>query len=260
VFYYSSPCRACPLNLTFSECRHVALKLFIGSKVLGAVQDDELDMYKQIEKSSNDHPGRSAIRSLLDSFDIDGPNGRRRCLVHPPLWETLLDVRHRNPIRRLPSPVMAFVLQRLFQALDFLHTECHVAHTDIKEGSILFGADESVLSALEQEKLNEPCPMKELEGRTIYLTREFSIPKDYGEPVLCDLGSAVRLGDDAEHREDIQPNVYQAPEIILDIPWTYSVDIWNVGCMVSTNDSNERSRAKPSSFVRRYGTHSRVST
>jgi hypothetical protein len=31
----------------------------------------------------------------------------------------------------------------------------------------------------------------------------------------------------------IQPNVYRAPEIILDILWTYSVDIWNVGCMVS---------------------------
>jgi serine/threonine-protein kinase SRPK3 len=73
------------LIFAFSECRHVALKLFIGSKVLGTVQDDELNMYKQIEESSNDHPGRSAIRSLLDSFDIDGPNGRHRCLVHPPL-------------------------------------------------------------------------------------------------------------------------------------------------------------------------------
>jgi serine/threonine-protein kinase SRPK3 len=244
----------------FSECRHVALKLFIGSKVLGTVHDDELNMYKQIEECSNDHPGRSAIRSLLDSFDIDGPNARHRCPVHPPLWETLLDVRHRNPIRRLPSPVMAFVLQRLFQALDFLHTECHVAHTDIKEGNILFGADESVFSAFEQEELNEPCPRKELEGRTIYVTREFGIPKDYGEPVLCDLGSAVQLGDGAEHREDIQPNVYRAPETILDIPWMYSVDIWNVGCMVSTNDPNERSRADPSSFIRRYGMHSRVST
>jgi serine/threonine-protein kinase SRPK3 len=203
----------------------VALKLFSDAKVLGNVQDDELNLYKRIEKFPNCHSDRDAVRSLLDFFGIDGPGGRHRFLVHPPLWESLLDVRHSNPIWRLPSPVMAFALHRLFQALDLLHTECHLAHTDIKEGNILFRADDSVLHVLEHDELDEPCPRKELNGRTIFRTRELGIPKDYGPPVLCDLGSAVRLGHRAEHREDIQPHVYQAPEIILDIPWTYSVDI-----------------------------------
>jgi serine/threonine-protein kinase SRPK3 len=125
---------------------------------------------------------------LLDSFEINGPNRQHRRLVHPPLWETLLDVRYRNPIRKLTSPVMAFVLQRLFQALDLLHTQCHVAHTDIKEGNILFGADDSVLRTFEQEELSQPCPRKELDGRTIYSTRKLSTPKKVGAPVLCDLG------------------------------------------------------------------------
>lgn len=170
---------------------------------------------------------------MLDSFDIEGPNGRHRCLVHPPLWESILDFRHRNLDAKLPAPVIAFVLKRLFLALDFLHTECHVAHTDIKEANILFGTDESVLTALEQKELKTPGPRKELDGRTIYLSHGLDPPKDVGAPVLCDLGSAVRLDDGIEHREDIQPNVYRAPEVILDIPWTYSVDVWNVGCMVS---------------------------
>lgn len=243
-----------------SECRHVALKLFIDSKFMGTEQGNELNIYKRIENSSSDHPGRGAVRSLLDSFDVDGPNGRHRCLVHPPLWESVLDVRHRNPVRRLPEPVMAFVLKRLFQALDFLHKECHVAHTDIKEANILLGADESVLRNFEQEELNEPCPRKELDGRTIYLSRELSKPKDYGAPVLCDLGSAVQLDDGAEHREDIQPNVYRAPEVILDIPWTYSVDIWNVGCMVSVTGLNDGPLTDPSLSTRRSGTPSRAST
>jgi serine/threonine-protein kinase SRPK3 len=110
----------------------------------------------------------------------------------------------------------------------------------LKEGNMLLVADESVLRAFEQEELNEPCPRKELEGRTIYLSREFSTPKDFGAPVLCNLGSAVGL-DGAEHREDIQPYVYRALEVILDIPWTCSVDIWNVGCMVGVNGLHERS-------------------
>lgn len=224
-------------KVVLSKCRHVALKLFIDSESIGTEQDNELQVYKRIENASKNHSGRSAVRSLLDSFDVDGPNGRHRCLVHLPLWESILDVRHRNPVRRLPEPVMAFVLKRLFQALDFLHTECHVAHTDIKEANILLGADESVLTTFEQDELGEPCPRKEIEGRTIYLSRELSAPKSFGAPLLCDLGSAVRLEDGVEHREDIQPNIYRAPEVILDIPWAYSVDIWNVGCMVSANRS-----------------------
>jgi serine/threonine-protein kinase SRPK3 len=145
----------------------------------------------------------------------------------------VLELRHRNPLQRLPEPIIAFVLQRLFLALDLLHRECRVAHTDIKEANILLGADESVLTAFELEELREPSPRKELDGRVIFLSRELNMPKDVGAPVLCDFGSTVPLDDGSEHREDIQPNVYRAPEIILDIPWTYSVDIWNVGCVVN---------------------------
>lgn len=38
----------------------------------------------------------------------------------------------RNPIERLPSAVIAVVLHRLFfLALDYLHTECQIAHTGL---------------------------------------------------------------------------------------------------------------------------------
>jgi serine/threonine-protein kinase SRPK3 len=207
---------------------------------MGSEQETELSVYKRIEKFSQNHPGRNAIRSLLDSFDVSGPHGRHQCLVHPPLWDSVLGLRHRNPLQRLPEPVIAFVIKRLFLALDLLHRECHIAHTDIKEANILLGVDDSVLTAFEQEELREPSPRKEADGRVIYLSRELGIPKDVGGPVLCDFGSAVPLDDGIEHREDIQPNVYRAPEIIFDIPWTYSVDIWNVGCMVSYHSFDER--------------------
>ena len=130
---------------------------------------------------------------------------------------------------------MAFLLKRLFLALDFLHRECHIAHTDIKEDNILLPADSSVLAQFEKQELEEPSPKKELDGGVVYLSREMGTPKSFGAPVLCDFGSAVPLDDGLEHREDIQPDIYRAPEVILDIPWSYSVDIWNVGCMVSIN-------------------------
>lgn len=52
-----------------------------------------------------------------------------------------------------------------------------------------------------------------------------------GLPLLADFGEA-RLGD-KEHNDDIMPNVYRAPEVILRSSWGYKVDIWNVAMVVS---------------------------
>ena len=228
--------------MPISECRHVALKLYVQFDSLGSELDTELDVYRRIANSPDHHPGRSAIRSLLDTFEVDTPRGRHRCLVHAPLWDSALGIKHRNPMRRLPQPVMAFLLKRLFLALDLLHRECHIAHTDIKEANILLPADSSVLTQFEKQESEEPSPKKEADGSVIYLSREMGTPKSFGAPVLCDFESAVPLDDGQEHREDIQPDIYRAPEVILDIPWTYSVDIWNVGCMVSINQGETYQR------------------
>ncbi|KAH8425313.1 uncharacterized protein LDX57_003070 [Aspergillus melleus] len=203
---------------------------------MGQQLDDELNVYRRIQGASRNHPGRRYVRSLLDSFDISGPEDEHRCLVHPPLWESVLDFLHRNPVRRLPPPIVAVTLHRLFLALDYLHSECKIIHTDIKADNLMFGIDDdSVFHDFEENELRHPCPRKELDGRTIYTSRELKMPKDIGAPVLCDFGSAV-FGDE-EHSEDIQPNIYRAPEVILQVPWTYSVDIWNAGCVVSNSIS-----------------------
>lgn len=85
-------------------------------------------------------------------------------------------------------------------------------------------ADDLVFTKFEKDELQNPSPRKELDGRVIYLSREL------GAPVLCDFGSAMLGG--IEHLEEVQPDIYRAPELILGAPWSYSIDIWNVGCMV----------------------------
>ncbi|KAI3161482.1 hypothetical protein DTO012A9_8978 [Penicillium roqueforti] len=211
--------------------RYVTLKIFIKSTTMGQQLDDELKIYKRIESAPRNHAGRKYVRSLLDSFDINGPEDKHRCLVHPPLWESMLDFLFRNPVQRLPTPILAVTLHRLFLALDYLHTECKIIHTDIKADNIMFGiADDSVFRDFENDELQDPCPRKELDGRTIYTSSVLRTPKDVGAPVLCDFSSAV-MGDE-QHTEDIQPDIYRAPEVILQVPWSYSVDVWNVGCVI----------------------------
>lgn len=213
-------------------------------------------MYKRISTASTKHPGHRSVRELLDSFEVTGPDGCHRCLVHPPLWESVLTFLHRNPVRRLPAPVLAVVLRRLFLVLDYLHTECKIIHTgifqsihtetqvhpritytnplgaDIKADNMMFGIeDDTVFTAFEEQELAEPSPRKLMDGdRAIYVSRELRMPKEWGAPVLCDFGSAVP--GDVEHFEDVQPDIYRAPEVILEAPWSYEIDIWNAGCMV----------------------------
>lgn len=91
-------------------------------------------------------------------------------------------------------------------------------------------ADESLFHDFTENELHNPCPRKDLNGRTIYVSQQLGVPRQIGAPVLCDFGSA--MPGNIEHLEDIQPDIYRAPEVILEVPWTYSVDIWNVGCMV----------------------------
>lgn len=236
-----------------SDRCYVMLKIFVQASSMGQQVDHELKIYRRIEQSPKGHPGRDGVRTLLDTFYIDGPEDKHRCLVHLPLWESVLTFLRRNPVERLPSVIVAVVLRRLFLALDYLHTECQIIHTglwpdlssptsvfylllsqsDIKADNIMLGInDDSVFSDFEEKELQRPVPRKEvdIDGRTIYMSRDLRMPNDLGAPVLCDFGSAM-LGNQY-HTEFIQPDIYRAPEVILGVPWTYSVDIWNVGCMV----------------------------
>ena len=119
------------IHYDYSDRRYVMLKIFIQASSMGQQVDNELNMYRHMEQSPTAHPGRDAIRTLLDTFYIDGPQDKHRCLVHPPLWESVLAFLRRKPVERLPSAVITVVLHRLFLALDYLHTECHIAHTGL---------------------------------------------------------------------------------------------------------------------------------
>ncbi|CAG7563069.1 unnamed protein product [Fusarium equiseti] len=122
------------------------------------------------------------------------------------------------------------VALKLFINAQSMGTQLDI-HTDIKADNIMFGiGDDLVFAKFEEQELQHPSPRKEVDGRSIYATRELQMSKEWGAPVLCDLGSAV--SGDLEHTEDIQPDIYRAPEVIIEAPWTYEVDIWNVGCMI----------------------------
>lgn len=109
---------------------------------------------------------------------------------------------------------------------------------DINPSNIMLTVnDESVLDDFERAETEEPSPTKVINDiRIIYGSRKLGLPRDslWGQPVLCDFGEA-RIGE--SHRGLIQPELYRAPEVLFDMEWGSSVDIWNVAVLVSTSAS-----------------------
>lgn len=96
--------------------------------------------------------------------------------------------------------------------------------------------DESVFTDYEQAEKSSPSQSRYVsQDRRIYASRPFRRPQNhaYGTPILCDLGEA-RIGVDHAHVE-IQPEIYKAPEVLMETGFTHSADIWNAACLVRSS-------------------------
>ncbi|KAK2791356.1 hypothetical protein FQN53_004537 [Emmonsiellopsis sp. PD_33] len=177
------------------ESKYAALKLY----VTGSERTQELRVYDRFDSIETDHPGKRLIRQLLGSFEIQGPHGRHLCLVHEPLGINLDEALEYFPQRK-------FSLETLKPSL------------------------RQILVAFENAEYTRPIPRKPLKDRHIYLTRRM-LPST-GLPFLCDFGEARFIDEAGTPGEDIMPDVYKAPEVMLQMKWDCKVDIWNIAMVV----------------------------
>jgi serine/threonine-protein kinase SRPK3 len=109
-----------------------------------------------------------------------------------------------------------------------------VNFSDLQESNVILGLeDKGILEDFERDEWQEPSARKVDGDRVIYQSRQLRLPNDkkYGRPILCDFGEA-RFGEEY-YEGDIQPFLYRAPEVILEMRWNSKVDIWSLGVMVS---------------------------
>lgn len=94
--------------------------------------------------------------------------------------------------------------------------------------------DDSIFEDYEKAERDHPSQRKAIsDERSVYESRSFRPPKrhSYGFPtILCDFGEA-RIGGLHQYAE-IQPEVYKAPEILMQCEWGHKADIWNAACVV----------------------------
>ncbi|GLB17633.1 hypothetical protein AtubIFM61612_007513 [Aspergillus tubingensis] len=111
---------------------------------------------------------------------------------------------------------------------DSKHVALKIYVSDLQSKNLLLPGDPKNFSGLEDAEIEAPSPRKILgPERTIY-TSHIVIPGN-GLPLLSDFGEA-RFSDE-EHDEDIMPNIYRAPEVVLKMNWDSKVDVWSIALM-----------------------------
>ncbi|KFZ00370.1 hypothetical protein V500_01073 [Pseudogymnoascus sp. VKM F-4518 (FW-2643)] len=209
------------------EHRHVSLKVYKHQEA----NWEEFEIYERLNQGNSSHPGYGHVRTALGIFTTPRAGGDHYCLVQKPTWESFRDLLHRNPRHRFTEDLLKAGLMQVFLALDYLHTECQLVHTDIKGDNILQEIeDTSILDVFAKAETDNPSSRKFINDAPVYASRRLELPRKFGNAVLSDFGSAVR--GDKKRNHDAQPNVYRSPEVMLKTEWSYPVDIWNVGVMI----------------------------
>ncbi|KAI9834760.1 MAG: hypothetical protein M1819_002846 [Sarea resinae] len=225
---------------------HVALKILTADSYGGPKETFELDILYHLKTTDPSNPGAQHILGLLDTFHHSGPYGDHVCLVFKAMGPDLVKYRQLFPRSRIPVHLIKQITRQLLLALAYLHESCGITHTDIKPQNILVETP-----AIDDMLAHAPSGVFRQRSPPSEPPNDFYMKSEQVSSVHEDLATldriSVRLGDfgsanwfDRHLTEWIQPQMLRAPELILGCQWDSSVDIWNLGVVVSPGVFLER--------------------
>ncbi|EFR05429.1 CMGC/CLK protein kinase [Nannizzia gypsea CBS 118893] len=206
---------------------------------------NEVKMLKHLmpiaaDEEEANNPALKFIRLADEILEIDNPatGGHHYCIVSQPQGNSVRTLQEEFPGGILPRLLVKSIVHQLFFGLNWLHACGRVVHTDILPQNILMGDyDPTGLKEVEeQESKNPSVPIitKDKNGAVsgiVYKSQPTRL-EHTGFPVLTDFGQMRFAGDDGEFNDWWMPDLYRAPEILLQLPWSCPVDMWSVGIMI----------------------------
>lgn len=153
-----------------------------------------------------DPEGKHLCVKMLDWFDYHG----HMCLAFEMLGLSVFDFLKDNHYQPYPIDQVRHIGYQLCYSVMFLHQK-QLTHTDLKPENILFVNSDYDISYNAKKK------------RDVRRVRDTSIR-------LIDFGSATF--DEEHHSTIVSTRHYRAPEVILELGWSQSCDVWSVGCIL----------------------------
>ncbi|PPQ86170.1 hypothetical protein CVT24_002445 [Panaeolus cyanescens] len=188
-----------------------AMKVLIGDLTAQRANGgwDELGALQNLKTKNTNSIGYHHVCQLLDSFTCKGPNGDHICLILEPMKFSVFDIYFSLP-GAMPLPLLKRISKHVLSALQYLHDDCGIVHTDIRGDNILISGD--------------PVEEGQVEIKVKYDDLMSSIFK------LSDFGAANMMAN--RFARMIQPGALRSPEVIIGAPWDTKADIWNLGCLI----------------------------
>lgn len=106
----------------------VALKITNSNK---HTPDAECEIESHIAKTDPTHRGYPLLRTFLECFEVNSPEGRHLCLAYEPMREPIWLFRRRFNNDRIPLLIMKTYILFLLAGHDYLHETCRVVHTGL---------------------------------------------------------------------------------------------------------------------------------
>ncbi|XP_063803085.1 dual specificity protein kinase CLK2-like isoform X2 [Pseudophryne corroboree] len=180
----------------------VALKI---SKMWENMEEAAFLEIRMLNKISGlEHKYKHLCTPMLNWLYYQG----RVCIEFELLGLSTYDFQKKNNFLPYPINQLRHMSEQLFQAVKFLHDN-RITHTDLKPDNILFVNSEFEEIYNKEKSCVERC-IKNTDIR------------------LADFGCALLYLD--HHDDTIAARDYRAPEVILGLDWSHSVDIWSIGC------------------------------
>ncbi|EMD36241.1 hypothetical protein CERSUDRAFT_115202 [Gelatoporia subvermispora B] len=191
------------------EQRQAAMKVLVSDLSNDKTGWDELGTLRALRVQNPQALGYRYICHLLDDFVFQGPNGSHICIVTELMGPTALDI-FRCLTAAMPLSLVKRISKHLLLALQYMHDECNIVHTDIKGDNIFMtGAPPPVA----------PIAVQLSQSELMLATFK-----------LGDMGSANKMSN--RYAALIQPEALRSPEVIIGAEWDTKADIWNFGCLM----------------------------
>ncbi|KAK4933863.1 hypothetical protein LTR66_015853 [Elasticomyces elasticus] len=228
--------------------KYVSIKVNVNTMTTDFL-NGRRDIARTLLQGNKSHPGYLHVRFMIETFSLKTKHGEHLCIVYDVLREPLDECMQKLPNRLFSSSQLRKLLPALLKGLDYMHTDCHIVHTDLKADNIMIGLGDDPNGVLDKFvthlTLVPPArkPQEKEDHRIIYQSSSdlhlvgnkqdsYNLTDaEIATAKITDMGLA-EFADRGNLTHPIQSNVFTCPEVLLGIPWSYPADIWNLGVML----------------------------